>query len=117
MERIRDAQNDVPVALGSIQNAGPITEAAIGRSEFTYALFGEIKRHNSGNDVRNFLPVSTDILHRSSAHAAGNATETFDSGAVSLYTVGDELVPVFAGAGGKQNLFPVSLLFDSGDCN
>src|SRR5262252_4493164 len=106
-------QDDVAAALGRIENAFPITETAGLGTEFPHFEISLIEHLNFSDGVRNFLPIGADILHRSSANAAGNSAQAFHAGAVARYRPRHETIPFFARTDSKQHAIFVDLLFDA----
>ena len=98
MQSVAHPQNDVPSALAGVEDAGAIAEPAGLRAQFVNLPVAQIECHHRGDDLRHLLPVSAHVLHRRSAHAAGNAAEALHAGAIAGHRVGHEPVPLFAGA-------------------
>ena len=103
-ERKGDAQNDESPTLGSVENAAAVGEAAGFAAEFANLPIFQVQYKRRFNRVGNFLSVSADVLHRSSAYASGNAAQALDSRALAPHRVRDEPVPRFAGTGVEENL-------------
>ena len=95
---VGDANNNEASALGGVEDAGAIAEAAGFVAEFVELSVFKIERENGIDGFRDFLPVGPDVLHRRSAHAAGNSAQTFDPRAIAGDGTGDEFVPLFAGS-------------------
>src|SRR5262249_13769400 len=100
---------------GGVENALSIAETASLGAQLPHLEIPLIEHLNFSDGVRDFLPIGADILHRSSADAAGNAAQAFDAGAVAGYRARYESVPFLARTYSKQHGIFVDLLFDA--CN
>ena len=103
-ERVGDAQNDESSALGRIEDAGAVSEAAGLAAEFAYLAVFEVEDLDRLDRLRNFLPIGADILYRRAADAARNAAQALDARAMRHDSVRDEAVPGFSRAGVEQEL-------------
>lgn len=90
------AQDNEPSALARIEDARPVRKSASFVAKLANLLLLEIKYLHRLDRLRNFLPVSADILHGRSADAAGNPAETLHSRAVGRDRLRDKLIPQFA---------------------
>src|SRR6185503_906664 len=94
-KRIGHANNDEATALRSVENAGPVAEAASLVAKLAQLSVFEVEGENRLNGLRYFLAIGADILYRSAAHASGDSAQTLDTRAVAGDGAGDELVPLF----------------------
>ena len=97
-EAISDAEDDEPVPLSPIENAGAVCESASFAAQLAHLAILEIEHQDRFDGLGDLLAVRSDILNRSAANAAGNSAEALDSRAISGHGSGDEPVPLFAGA-------------------
>ena len=119
-ERVGDAENDEPSALGRIENAGAVGEAAGFVAKFANLAVFSIENFDRLDGLGNFLSVGADVLYRRAAHAAGDAAQALDACAVRHDGVGDEAVPGFSGAHVEKNfafVIVTGALVDAGDCD
>src|SRR5690348_1648328 len=84
-ERKSDAQNDVAAALAGVEDAGAVGEAAGRIAKLAQMAILQVNGLHAFDGLRNFLTVGAHILHRRPAHAARNAAEALDAGAVAGY--------------------------------
>src|SRR5690349_10011636 len=92
-ERKSDAQDDVAAAL-----AGAVGEAAGRIAKLAPMAILQVNGLHAFDDLRDFLAIGAHILHRRPAHAAGNAAEALDAGAVAGYGASHKPVPLLAGS-------------------
>src|SRR6266576_5416983 len=95
-QRISHAQDDESSTLAGIEDAGAVLEPAGFGTEFANLTVSEIQREHRGDSLGDLLAVCSDILHRRSAHAAGNTAQALDPGTISGDSAGHEPVPLFA---------------------
>ena len=107
-QRIADMQNDVSPALARIENTSAIFKPALAGLQFANPVLRQIKRRNRSDRLRDFLPVRADVLYRSSTHAARNPAQAFHAGKISVYTIGNKMVPIDSCAHVESNLAVMS---------
>src|SRR5580704_6353835 len=115
LQRIIHLHNDISPALRSIENAGAIAEATGLLAEFVQLSVLEVERHHGINRVRNLLPISPNVLHRSSRHVSGDAAQAFDAGTIVSYYEAHEFVPVFPRASFEHDFVMTVAMIDSGN--
>src|SRR5947208_5846528 len=103
-EPIGDAENDETSALSCIEDAGAIAECAGLATEFPHLPVLEIEHLDRFDRLGNILSIRAHILHWGAAHAAGNAAEALDAGALCLHRLGYEVVPRLSRAGVEESL-------------
>lgn len=102
-KRVGGAENDETPALAGVEYAGAVAELAGFSTEFAHLIILQVENLNRSDRVGDFLSVGADVLHRRATHAARNAAEALDAGAVCAHGVRDKLVPRFAGADLEKN--------------
>ena len=106
-------QNDVAPALRRIEQAGAIGEAALGVGERLDLERLQVERPHFDDGLGNFLPVRTHVLHRSSAHRAGNSAKTFQPGTIGIDGLRDQRVPIATRSGSEGRVTTGKV----GDCD
>ena len=102
-ECVSDAENDEPSALGRIEDACAVGEAAGFVAKFANLAVFSVEDLDRLDGLRNFLPVGADVLHRRAADAARNAAQALDARAVRHHGVRNEAVPGFSCACVEKN--------------
>src|SRR5258707_3268997 len=97
-QAIGDARDDVSSALCGVEDAGAISEAASHLWKSDRAIVLHVECVDGLDRVRNFLSVSSHVLHWSAADASGDSAQAFHSGAILVDCACDELVPIHARA-------------------
>src|SRR4029077_8535223 len=95
-KRIAHAQYDEPAPLAGVEDTAAIGESAGLTAEFAHLILLEIECLHGLNCLGHFLPVRPHILHRSAAHDASNAAQTFHPGTVVHHGVPHKFVPRLA---------------------
>ena len=75
--------------------------------------FGFILATDGNEYFRNFLAVSSHILHGSSADRSGDAAQAFDSCKITIHTQAHESVPFLTRAGANDGFIPMSFPIDA----
>jgi hypothetical protein len=96
LERIGHLQHDEPIAMGSIENAGAIGEAAVSVAKDADLSAHTFEGGYDDDGVGHLLPIRSDILYRSSAHRSGDAAQALYARAIRGYGGCDETVPSFS---------------------
>src|SRR6185437_8655755 len=112
-----DAQNDVTPALAGVEDAGAVGEAAGRIAKLVQMAILQVNGLHAFDGPRNFLAVGAHILHRRPAHAAGNAAEALDAGAVAGYGASHKPVPLLAGSDVENEFVAFLALFQTADAN
>src|SRR5579872_6742377 len=60
---VRDSQNDITAAFSRIEYAAAIPEFAVRRVHLAEFFFAEIKNQHGSDGLRDFLAVSSNVLH------------------------------------------------------
>src|ERR1700722_12861198 len=102
-KREHNSQNDEAATLGGVEYAAAVGEAAGFMAQFAYLALFQVQHQARFDCFGNFLPVVSDVLHRSSTYASGNAAQTLDSRASGPHRVRDKPVPGFARTGVEEN--------------
>src|SRR5579872_1527226 len=117
-DRVHHAKNDETFALRGIENTRAICEATGLIAKFAYLTVFQVEDLNRLDRLRNFLPVSADVLYWSAAHAARNPAQALNSRAVRHDRMRHEAIPGFSSAHVEQNLTLIVVpgpLLDAGD--
>ena len=86
-EPVVHAGDDVSPAILRIEAAAAIGKAALGRGKLDEAVRLKVEGPHPLDYRSHLLPISADILHRSSAHRAGNSGKALYPCAISLERV------------------------------
>ena len=106
LQSVVDAGDDVASALGGVENAAAIREAAVRRREFPDFETAEVDGANGDDGFGNFLSVSANVLDGRSADGAGDSGKTFDAGIVLGDSVANKGIPVFP-SGDAEDIAPL----------
>src|ERR1700688_4469713 len=102
-ESVGDAKNDKPAALAGVEDTGAVAKAASFVAEFADLTIVQVENLYRRDGLRYFLPIRPHVLHRSAAHAARNAAEALDAGAVRHHGARHEFIPRLSGADIEKN--------------
>ena len=91
------ARDEEAAALGGVEDAGAVGEAALGRGEEAEGKGFEVEGVDERDGLRDLLAVGADVLDGGGADGAGDAGETLDAGKAGVDGLADEVVPVHAG--------------------
>src|SRR5262245_44156847 len=103
-QRVSDGRYDITVTSLGVENARSVAELALGIAQFDKTSDEAIKSANGNYRLVHLLPVSADVLNGRAADTARNPAQTFDAGQIALDALANELVPVLAGLGRKDDL-------------
>ncbi len=95
-----DGGDDVAVAVGGVEDASAVGEAALVAGEIDEGGGFEVEGADGGDGVGDLLTVGSYVLDGGAADGAGDAGEALDAGDSLLGDVEDEGVPVAAGGDG-----------------
>src|ERR1035438_5255990 len=105
MQRERYLQNDVTVAVRSIEDAGAVSKTALCIREGPNFESLQVENSYLANGLGDLLAIGADILHRRAAHRAGNTAQALQPGAVGIYGLRHQRVPIHARTGGENHVF------------
>lgn len=88
--------DDIATAMGRVEDATAIGEAAGSLGEIEEGKRLKVKRPNRVNGACNLLPIGSNVLNRATADGAGDASQAFDSANSLLADLEDKSVPVAA---------------------
>src|SRR5262249_35920592 len=111
----RHPQNHVPSALTGVEDARAIGKFTIFFFEFLFFTCPEVEHQKRVDRFRDFLSVSSHVLHRSSAHASRNSAQALDTRAVMRDGGRYKPVPVLACAHVEVNRSTPVPMVDSRD--
>jgi len=93
-----DGGDDVTIAVGSVEDAPAVGEAALFVGKVDEVVGLKVEGADVGDGVCYFLAVGSDVLDGRTTDGARDASETFDAADSLLADLQDEAVPVSARA-------------------
>src|SRR5439155_10376267 len=80
----RNAQHNITVAFGRIENARPVRESAVFVFQHHHFFCAPVETADRRDRLGNFLTISSDILNRRPADKPWNAAQALDAGNIIL---------------------------------